>query len=148
MNEPKSMWYVAAELLSLALTFPTILLAVGVVYMWGPAAKEAIKAGNFTADGWFIVGVVTAFIGSTFDNLWWFIPWTSSFLGLEFTNELMHAGVFFNVILRQAAGIFAAYCHLRAAALASARGSRIMNYLICGAYIGAAVTAFVLWMVR
>lgn len=134
-----------AELVSLALTVPTILLAIGVVYLWGPAARRAWSNRPLTADGWFIVGVVVAFVGSIFDNLYWSIPWTASYIGHQGAPDLMSCGVYFNIFSRQLAGIVAACCHLRAAKLANVRGRKVVNVLIAGSYIGASTAALWLW---
>ena len=52
--------YHIAELISLAMTFPTIVLAVAVVVVWSPAAMRAIqkKSDDRQGEDWFIVGVV------------------------------------------------------------------------------------------
>jgi hypothetical protein len=136
----------AAELVSLALTVPTVFLAIGVVMLWGPAAKDAIKSRPMTAEQWFITGVVVAFLGSVGDNVYWSIPWTASYTGSKHTDYLMSSGVYFNVVLRQTAGIIAAFCHLRAAQLTSASRTRFVNWLLVGSYIGAGVTAMILWL--
>jgi hypothetical protein len=100
-----------AELISLSLTLPTLVLAAVVVYIWGPSVYIRPKSDS----EWFILGVVAGFIGSFLDNLYWSVPWTSSFLGLEYTSTLMMSGVYFNIFFRQGLGIFAGYCHLKAA---------------------------------
>lgn len=107
-----------SELVSLALTVPTVVLGCIVVYLWFPHAKSdeglMFDFKNFTAPQWFIAGVTIGFIGSVLDNLYWSIPWMSAFLGLGIKDQLMDAGVFFNIFFRQTCGIMAAYCHLMA----------------------------------
>lgn len=112
------------------MTFPTVILAVAVVYTWLPSARDAIKSNNPTAQDWFIVGVVAGFIGSVLDNAYWFMPWTASFLEHEAFQTLTNLGVFFNIFFRQGLGIIAAYCHLRAAEISSNRRIRGLNTLL------------------
>lgn len=137
-----------AEAISLAMTFPTVILGLAVVYLWGPPAWKAMRSGTLDAQGWFIVGVVTAFIGSSLDNIYWFFPWAASFLGLEVTDSLMTNGVFFNIFFRQMAGIVAAYCHLRAAAESSKGKIRSVNYLMAASYAIGVVAVGCLFMAR
>ncbi len=104
-----------AELVSLALTVPTVVLGLTVVYLWGTEAKAAILKRNKTATQWFIIGVAVGFVGGALDNIYWAIPWSANFLGLQSTDLLMQSGVYFNIPFRQIAGIVAAYCHIRSA---------------------------------
>jgi len=119
-----------AELISLGMTFPTVILAIAVVYTWFPSAKEAFERQEKEAQDWFIIGVVAGFIGSTLDNLYWFMPWTASFLDDPWFEPLTNAGVFFNVFFRQGLGIVAAYCHLKAAEKSIYSSTRIINTLL------------------
>jgi hypothetical protein len=119
-----------AELISLGMTFPTVILAVAVVYTWLPSAREAIRNNNATAQDWFIVGVVFGFTGSILDNMYWFLPWTASYLGHESFQPLTSTGVFFNIFFRQGIGIIAAYCHLKAAELSSSQKIKAINTLL------------------
>lgn len=114
-----------AELISLGMTIPTLVLAGAVVYFWSPSLSK-IK----TANDWFVTGVVFGFVGAFLDNTYWFIPWTASFLELESTNALVKAGVFFNIFFRQGLGIFAAYCHLKAAEMHETKKFRFLNRML------------------
>ena len=115
-----------AELISLGMTIPTLVLSGAVVYFWASAVKRKPK----TANDWFITGVVFGFIGSFLDNSYWFLPWTASFLEFDGYIELVKVGVFFNIFFRQGLGIFAAYCHLKAAELNSSRSMRFLNTML------------------
>lgn len=115
-----------AELVSLALTIPTVILAGVVVKVWGPA----IKHKPVLANDWFILGVVIGFVGAFLDNLYWAIPWTAKTLDLEIADELWTGGVYFNIFFRQGMGILAAYCHLRAATIHSNRTISGLNSLL------------------
>jgi hypothetical protein len=44
-----------AELTSLGMTLPTVILAIAVVYMWLPSAREAWKKSPKKAHDWFIM---------------------------------------------------------------------------------------------
>lgn len=130
------------------MTVPTVVLGAGVVYLWGPSAIRAVRKGALDAQGWFIVGVVVAFIGAVLDNLYWSVPWAASYLGLEVTGALMSSGVYFNIFFRQASGILAAYCHLRAAAMSGEKSRRWINYLMALSNILACLFITIIWYVR
>ena len=124
-----------AEMISLIMTIPTVLLAISVVYLWLPAARAALKADSRDAHQWFILGVVGGFLGSAIDNLYWFMPWTASFMGESaIFSQLTDFGVYFNVFFRQGLGIFAAYCHIKAAEMSSIKQVQIINRLMVAAY--------------
>ena len=124
-----------AEMISLIMTIPTVLLAISVVYLWLPAARAALKADSRDAHQWFILGVVGGFLGSAIDNLYWFMPWTASFMGESaIFSQLTDSGVYFNVFFRQGLGIFAAYCHIKAAEMSSLKNVQIINRLMVAAY--------------
>lgn len=99
-----------AEMVSLAITAPTIILAVWAVYLFA----GALFADQRPSLRWFACGICVGFFGATFDNLYWSIAWTSQFLGLESTKALFDHGVFANIPFRQTCGTIAAYCHIRA----------------------------------
>ena len=124
-----------AEMLSLSMTIPTVILAVSVVYLWLPAARKAILADNRNAQQWFILGVVAGFLGSTVDNLYWLFPWSASYISeQDIFQTLVNTGVYFNIIFRQGFGILAAYCHVRAAASTELPKVRLVNHLLVGSY--------------
>jgi len=124
-----------AEMLSLIMTIPTVLLAAAVVYLWLPAARAALEVDSRDAHQWFILGVVGGFIGSAVDNLYWFMPWTASFMGeTAIFSNLTESGVYFNVFFRQGLGIFAAYCHIKAAEMSSLKNVMIINRLLVASY--------------
>jgi hypothetical protein len=120
-----------AELTSLGMTLPTVILGIAVVYMWFPSAREAWKKSPKAAHDWFIMGVVAGFIGAVLDNLYWFMPWTASFLDHPLFGALTNAGVFFNIFFRQGLGIIAAWCHLKAAEASDKSGLKFLNRLLC-----------------
>jgi hypothetical protein len=64
--------------------------------------------------GWIICGITIGFLGNAVDNLYWLIPWTSHYLEMPFTTNLIEFGVFPNIIFRQLMTTIAAYCHIRA----------------------------------
>ena len=120
-----------AEMISLIMTIPTVLLAAAVVYLWLPAARAALKEDSRDAHQWFILGVVGGFLGSAIDNSYWFMPWTASFMGeTAVFGQLTDFGVYFNVFFRQGLGIFAAYCHIKAAEMSSLKNVMLINRLL------------------
>tara|TARA_R110000851_G_scaffold241359_3_gene393977 strand:- start:492 stop:941 length:450 start_codon:yes stop_codon:yes gene_type:complete len=127
----------AAELISLSMTVPTVVLGIAVMHRWGPAALVALKENTLDSHGWFILGVVSSFLGSAFDNLYWSIAWTSSFYDGEYTNTLVSKGVYFNIVFRQGTGIFSAYCHLKAADMALSGSNKVANKLLAYSNIAA-----------
>ena len=87
-----------AELISLGMTFPTIILAIVVTYTWMPSAIKSFKSTSTQSQEWFIIGVIIGFIGSIFDNLFWFIPWTFSFIENDLYYKLAPYGIIFNIV--------------------------------------------------
>ena len=112
------------------MTIPTVVLAFAVIYMWLPSARESWKRDTKTGHDWFIMGVAVGFCGAALDNIYWFMPWTASYLGHPAFSDLTNAGVFFNIVFRQGLGITAAYCHLKAAEVSSGRKLRFVNSLL------------------
>ena len=133
-----------AELLSLGLTFPTVILAGAVVYMWFPSAREALLKETRSGQDWFVMGVAIGFVGAMLDNIYWFIPWTASYIGHPAFVDLTNAGVFFNVFMRQGLGILAAYCHLKAAELTSRKRLKFVNSLLIASNFVGVAYAFLL----
>lgn len=124
-----------AELTSLALTFPTVVLAIAVIYMWLPSARDAWYRTDKTGQDWFVMGVAIGFMGAALDNIYWFLPWTASYLGDPSFQTLTNTGVFFNIFFRQSLGIGAAYCHLRAAGESNAQPIRAVNALLIASHL-------------
>lgn len=138
-----------AEVLSLALTVPTILLALVVVFVW---AKETIKAFGIpakerTSAQWLIIGVAVSFIGMVLDNSYWGAAWTASFEEWGCTGSLFESGVFANIPFRQGTGIFAAYCHLRSYGKFVGKDANLIHLLYATMLLGLGVV-IVLILIR
>ena len=103
----------AAEFISLLLSFPTIILAIAVVYLWGPKAIHSLRVSDKKTADYFIMGVAIGFLGQTLDNAYWLIPWSLSFINSDTTDVFMYNGVGFNIFSRQMCGITSAYCHIK-----------------------------------
>lgn len=147
IGEPHLSLRKLAELLSLGMTVPTVVLCSAVVWTWGPAAKAAWHAHVKSADQWFILGVAVGFIGAALDNLYWAMPWTASYLEHPSQHVLVASGVFANVVCRQALGIVAAYCHLKAAMLSAAKPRKHLNELLVASHVAGLLYCVVLiWM--
>jgi len=135
-----------AEFISLTLTVPTLLTAAAVVARWWPSARKAIMSWpNLDPMEWFVLGVAVGFAGAFADNVYWGLAWTASFLGLPSKGWLFDNGVCFNIAFRQAMGIFAAYCHLRAGVQTDRNWLAVFNKIIALSYVGAITGAVVLW---
>ena len=104
-----------AELISLGLSVPAVILSVTVVLVWFTAAAKAVKSEYRTSTQWFALGVAVGFLGGAVDNLYWMFPWTFSFYGDPKSIDLFHFGVYSNIPFRQVATLTAAYCHIRSA---------------------------------
>ena len=104
-----------AEIISLSLTVPTVLLSAVVIVIWGKSSLSALKSKKRTGADWLIMGVIVSFIGSSLDNVYWGLAWGADFLGMASRDALFHHGVYANIPFRQIAGVIAAFCHIRGA---------------------------------
>lgn len=128
-----------AEAFSLALTWPTVVIGVGVLLVWGSDAWGAARmpAKLRTPMQWLILGVAVGFCGSVIDNLYWCVAWTADFTEHESASFWFRHGVWPNIPFRQAAGAYAAYCHLRSFTAASVSGNRkLAAAVVLSAFLG------------
>jgi hypothetical protein len=103
-----------AEFISLSLTSPSLVFSLLIIWHFLPAALVELRSRRqLDYKGWMILGVAVSFIGKFLDNLYWAIPWSSSYIGSENTIVLFNAGVFFNIPDRQLATVIAGACHLK-----------------------------------
>lgn len=137
----------AAELISLSLTVPTVLLGSLVVVIWGKSSIKALRATRKTATDWLILGIVVSFVGSSLDNIYWGITWGSDLLGFQSSATWFRNGVYANIPLRQTAGIIAAFCHLRGAISWSSKGlpDGLVNRIITASWVLCAITLLALY---
>lgn len=104
------------ELLSLALTIPTLFLAGLVVWRYFPSIRKLIRAkGRVQPRDLLISGIVISFMGAIADNIYWGIAWTCAYFDLPQKSWWFANGIWSNVPFRQGAGIIAAFLHLSAA---------------------------------
>ena len=54
---------------------------------------------------------------------------------VEIFQTLTDAGVYFNVIFRQGLGIFAAFCHIKAAEMSTIPKIKVINRIIVFSYL-------------
>ncbi len=99
------------ELQSLAMTAPVLVLCAMVIYECITPLKTAVPR---TQIRWILFGIILGFSGNLVDNFYWMIPWTSNYLQLPITSDLVNFGVFPNLVFRQGLTTVAAYCHIRA----------------------------------
>lgn len=126
-----------AELTSLVLSVPTVVLSAAVVWLWGPTAWRALRNTTEVMTGtcWFILGVAAGFLGSLVDNIYWGMAWTASFVHHPWKDWFFEQGVWSNIPFRQTAGIIAAYCHLRAAKEQDVGTARFFNLLLFSCWV-------------
>ena len=138
----------AAELISLALTVPTVIFGIMVAVIWGRSILKRFGAEDRAATDWLILGVVISFIGSGLDNIYWGITWGADFFSLESSSSWFRNGVYANIPFRQTAGIVAALCHLRGAVSWSSKegGFGAVSRIIRGAWILCGLTFLALYL--
>ena len=133
----------SANLLSLGMVFPTVMLGSIVLYMWYPSAVKALRSYDRIAEDWFILGVFSGFIGAIIYSLYWAIYWLSTYMDLGISEFLGENGVIVNVCARQGMGIVAAYCFIKASEASYARGSQSVNRLLIACnLVGVALMIF------
>lgn len=106
-----------AQLVSLALTLPTVALAAAVVRTYYARMRVAVrhilgKEQVVSETDFLVTGIVIAFVGAILDNSFWFVAWTAAFVDLPIKDDLFAYGVWANIPFRQTMGIVAALFHL------------------------------------
>ena len=128
---------IVAEYISLVLTVPTIMLAMWVIYDYGPravgAARRIVARDKVSEVDWLVLGIVIAFSGAIVDNIYWGLAWGTRYLGTYEAVEswLFSNGVFANIPFRQSAGILAALFHLGAVSLADSKKVMFYKVIAC-----------------
>lgn len=137
---------IVVELQSLALTAPVLVLCAFVVYECINPLKDSIKGSQMR---WILMGICFGFAGNLVDNLYWMLPWTANYLGLQFTSTLVNFGVFPNLLFRQTLTSVAAYCHLRAFIPESnVKLLRFLNRAVIGSIILGQGYILTLWCIN
>ena len=108
----------------------------------------SIKGGVLDSTSWFIIGVFVGFAGFVLDSLYWCIPLFLSLFGVEAHCDVMRGLLPYHLIVRQCAGVAAAYCHLRASDEADGGLCRMTNRLVAASYMTVAVVASVMWCIK
>ena len=128
------------DVVSGGFTVLTILMGMLVLVHWIKPAYNGIKnKGNMSSEQWLILGVVIAFLGQMFDNMYWLITWTSNYFDSSTVLNawLFEHGPMANLPFRQASGILAAYCHVYAAVMVDESQTRKFQLLVLAAsFIG------------
>lgn len=83
-----------------------------------------------------VIGIGFSFIGKSVDAAWWAIPWSLAYVDHQAWASFNNAGVFFNVVFRQAFSSYAAYCHIRAFSNSDSLMRSINFLLLCSIVIG------------
>ena len=118
------------ELVSMILTWPTVILSFSVVMIWVPVAWRGVRQLGWrsltrlkkdnreaAASVFLAVGITVGFLGGLLDNSYWSIPWSLSSVGHPHEMAWNQFGPLPNIFTRQLCGMIAAYCHIRAAML-------------------------------
>lgn len=136
-----------ANTVQLSLTIVFILFCFQLLNTWKSAFIDSMRninyyrwdrpwrnSGAWTADQWLIVGIVTGFTGNLLDNVYWGLTW----LAYQYdhpAHEYMYAGgVFANIIFRQGIGMWAVYCHLKAAKMLNEKDDKtnVSTFFLAG----------------
>ena len=116
------MMHSAAELISMTLTPLLLVVSCAVVLTYGSAALGTLRKWRVgqpvQKEDLLVLGVTVGFVGKFFDNLYWAVPWSLSFVGDQRAADWYQHGVYANIFSRQTFGILAATLHMTAAALA------------------------------
>lgn len=137
-----------AELITLSMTIPTIVLGLCVLSRWGKPAWAAFKSRKLDSTEWFVIGVFIAFLGYVLDSLYWCIPLALSIFGIQHSCAAMQELLVYNLMFRQVAGLASAYCHLKAADLSSSRSSRLTNTVVAFSYLTVCILAAVFGLLK
>lgn len=137
-----------AELVSLFLTVPTIILGLGVIRKWGYKALVVLAkpAKDRSAVDWLVLGVACGFSGAVPDNAWWGIAWSLFFLESSYTDWWFDNGVYSNIVFRQMAGVYSAYCHLQSS-IHREDNQSITEFRIYGRLSLFMAIFYILWLV-
>lgn len=103
-------------LISLFLTPILLVAAIVVVGILKHSFSKAINTPEKTPMEWMIIGIVISFVGSIFDNIWWFLAWSYEYIDPSGAEKefFFHYGVYSNTLFRQIFGIVGALCHIYA----------------------------------
>lgn len=139
----------AAEIASLWLTFPTIILGLGVVIHWGPHVyRKALGSEEWSAHDWLVMGVFFGFLGAVGDNAWWGIAWSFDYLTGPgaYRDWWFRHGAICNIFARQLCGSYAAYCHM--VAFYQAKQNRKVNHWVLVGLCAGALYAIALGILK
>lgn len=106
----------AAIVVSEFLTVLCLGMSFAVIVLWMPGnlqREESVK--SHPSVKWLVLGIVTSFLASIVDNLWWGIAWGNRYFDTPYWEWWFDNGVFSNIVSRQGLKLFAAWCHVKAA---------------------------------
>lgn len=112
-----------ANIAQLGLTITFLLYYRNLCLKWADSFFGTLEAVNWfrpwlsdlSAEGWLVVGIVFGFTGNALDNIYWGVTWGAALFHLPTHELLFDGGPLANLLFRQGFGIWALYCHLRAA---------------------------------
>lgn len=100
------------SILSLFMTWPLLVAAGYVLYIWGYASATVIPKKQKTQVEWLIIGISIGFVSTILDNVYWTIAWSADFIDHPEAQQIVLNGVIANIFFRQLLGIMAAVCHI------------------------------------
>ncbi|GLQ20406.1 hypothetical protein ACFFUB_02330 [Algimonas porphyrae] len=106
--------------LALWLGIASVLALLITVRSYWPRARQFFghpSTRNFT--GWLTLGVVVGFSAWLAGNAYWQAWWMAEYFRLPFAKGMQDAGVWVNVIFRNAGALAGAYCFFRAFKIAA-----------------------------
>lgn len=139
-----------ADLISLGLTIPFLILAAWLLKLWfgGTKSGYAAERNQRSSHQWITIGVFLGFAGGWFDNTFWGVAWSNHFLDSPYTEWWFGMGVYANIPFRQTLGIMAAYCHIRAYFVAAGVAIQHLNRVTLASFACGALYAVALVWVK
>lgn len=138
----------AAIVVSEFLTILCLGMSFAVIILWMPGNINRDESVNsHPSVKWLVTGIVTSFLASIIDNVWWGIAWGNRYFDTAYWEWWFDHGVYSNIISRQGLKLFAAWCHIKAAV-----ESRIISEVCVNSYawflLGTASIAALLFVVK
>ena len=105
-----------ASIISITLTFPTIMAAGTVLIRWFPEFKRISSRGGIekTPRESLHCGIFFGFLKDFFDNLYWLVPWSLVLINSKNAHIWVMAGVYVNCFVKQGLGLISSRYHLTA----------------------------------
>tara|TARA_R110000868_G_C10696822_1_gene748814 strand:+ start:84 stop:503 length:420 start_codon:yes stop_codon:yes gene_type:complete len=132
----------AAIIVSEFLTVLCLGMSFAVIVLWMPGnlqREESVK--SHPSVKWLVMGIVTSFLASIADNLWWGIAWGNRYFDTPYWEWWFDCGVYSNIVSRQGLKLFAAWCHVKAAIESRIIEEDCVKYFAAFLFFAATITA-------